>query len=99
MQLIKIKKGKVSTNRKRKNKDKTLVGRQRPENKGVDLEEQTGELMVMVWLVLHSKLDNLLCISIESEVSFLVLLFLPLLVFSPYLFPNAIRWRSGQLSF
>lgn len=48
MQLIKIKKGKVSTNRKRKNKDKTLVGRQRPEDKEVDLEEQTGELMVMV---------------------------------------------------
>lgn len=45
MQLIKIKKGKVSMNRKRKNKDKILVARQSPKDKEADLEEQTdGEV-------------------------------------------------------
>jgi hypothetical protein len=51
MQLVKGKKVKVATNRKRKNKDKHLVAIQKPEDVEVDLEEQNGELMVIVWLL------------------------------------------------
>jgi hypothetical protein len=51
MQFIKGEKVKVSTSRKRKNKDKNLVGRQRPEDVEVDLEEQNGELMIVLWLL------------------------------------------------
>ncbi|XP_045816336.1 DNA ligase 1-like isoform X4 [Trifolium pratense] len=40
MQLVKGKKVKVATSRKRKNKDKNLVGIQKPEDVEVDLEEQ-----------------------------------------------------------
>ncbi|WJX76089.1 hypothetical protein P8452_59545 [Trifolium repens] len=40
MQLVKGKKVKVATNRKRKNKDKHLVAIQKPEDVEVDLEEQ-----------------------------------------------------------
>jgi hypothetical protein len=51
MQLVKGKKVKVATNRKRKNKDKNLVGRKRSEVVEVDLEEQNGELMIVVWFL------------------------------------------------
>jgi hypothetical protein len=51
MQLVKGKKVKVATNRKRKNKDKHLVAIQKPEDVEVDLEEQNGELMIVVWLL------------------------------------------------
>jgi hypothetical protein len=46
MEIIKGKKVKATTSRKRKNKDKNLVGRPTPEDGEVDLEEQNGELMV-----------------------------------------------------
>jgi hypothetical protein len=46
---------KVTSNRKRKNKDKNLV--QRVENEEVDLEEQNGELM-FIWLLYN--LQNIL---------------------------------------
>jgi hypothetical protein len=51
MQVTEGKKVNVSTSRKRKNKDKNVVGRQRPVDVEVDLEEQNGELMVIVWLL------------------------------------------------
>jgi hypothetical protein len=55
MPLITRKKVKVTSNRKRKNKDKYLV--QRVENEEVDLEEQNGELM-FIWLLYN--LQNIL---------------------------------------
>jgi hypothetical protein len=55
MPLITRKKVKVTSNRKRKNKDKNLV--QRIENEEVDLEEQNGELM-FIWLLYN--LQNIL---------------------------------------
>jgi hypothetical protein len=55
MPLITRKKVKVTSNRKRKNKDKNLV--QRVENEEVDLEEQNGELM-FIWLLYN--LQNIL---------------------------------------
>ena len=51
MQLIKGKKVKVTTSRKRKNKDKNLVGREKPEVVDVGVEEQNGELRIVVWLL------------------------------------------------
>jgi hypothetical protein len=51
MQFTKGDKVKVSTSRKRKNKDKNLVGRKRSEDVEVDLEEQNGELMIVVWFL------------------------------------------------
>jgi hypothetical protein len=51
MQLVKGKKVKVAPSRKRKNKDKNLVGRKRSEDVEVDLEEQNGELMIVVWFL------------------------------------------------
>lgn len=43
------KKDKSSTDKKRKNKDKSLVGRRRPKG-GVDLEEKSGELVIVAFL-------------------------------------------------
>jgi len=45
------KKQKASISKKRKNKDKSLVRKQKPKDEEVDLEEQSGELEVMhvVW--------------------------------------------------
>lgn len=62
MEVLKRKKAKVSINQKRKNKDKSVVGTQRQEDEDVDLEEQNGELMVMVWH-LYCEQDILLSIS------------------------------------
>lgn len=52
VQAIKGEKEKVTTtSRKRKNKDRNLVGRQRREDVEVDLEKENGELIVMVWFL------------------------------------------------
>jgi len=44
------KKQKASVNKKRKNKDKSLVRKRKPKGEEVDLEEQSGELEV-IWSV------------------------------------------------
>jgi len=67
MEIMKGKKVKATTSRKRKNKDKNLVGRQTPEVGEVDLEEQNGKLMVMVWLLLFC----------EQNIFYLIMLILP----------------------
>jgi len=51
MQVTEGNKVKVSAGRKRKNKDKNLVGREKPEDVEVDLEEQNSELMTVAWLL------------------------------------------------
>jgi len=51
MQLIKGKKVKVTTSRKRKKKDRNLVGREKSEDVDVVVEEQNGELMIVVRLL------------------------------------------------
>jgi hypothetical protein len=63
MQVTDGKKVNASTSRKRKNKDKNVVGRQNPEDVEVNLEEQNGALMVIVWL-LYRVQDILLSIRV-----------------------------------
>lgn len=48
LKVMKRKKVKVSAGRKKKNKDINVVATQRPEDDEVDLEEQSGELMILV---------------------------------------------------
>lgn len=48
MQDIKGKEMKFSINQKRKNKDKNLVQTEKQEDEKVDLEEQIGELTIVV---------------------------------------------------
>lgn len=47
LKVKKEKKMKVSIGRRKKNKDKNVVAKERPEGEEVDLEDQSGELMIL----------------------------------------------------